>query len=46
MAGLQGELQSVQFKPARWQAVLGPAIAGVGLLILSAWHCRCSSSQS
>lgn len=34
MARLQGELQSVQFKPARWQAVLGPAIAGVGLLLL------------
>src|SRR5215213_612627 len=34
MAKLQSELQPVQFKPARWQAVLGPAIAGVGLLLL------------
>jgi hypothetical protein len=33
MARLQIE-RPVQLKPARWQAVLGPAIAGLGLLML------------
>jgi hypothetical protein len=37
MARPQSGLQPAQFKPARWQAVLGPAVAGLGLLLLIGW---------
>jgi hypothetical protein len=42
MARLRSGLQPAQTKPSRWQAVLGPAVAGFGHT--AAWHCRCSPS--
>jgi hypothetical protein len=37
MARQGSGLQSAQFKPASWQAVLGPAVTGLGLLLLIGW---------
>lgn len=37
MARHQGELQPAQTLPSRWQAMLGPAIAGLGMLLLIGW---------
>ena len=37
MARLRSGLQPAQTKPSRWQAVLGPAVAGLGILLLIGW---------
>jgi hypothetical protein len=37
MARLQSELQLAQTKPSRWQAVVGPTLAGLGILLLIGW---------
>jgi hypothetical protein len=37
MARFRIGLQPVQIGPVRWHAVLGPAIAGLGLLLLLGW---------
>jgi hypothetical protein len=34
MARPQSELQPAQTPPSRWQAVLGPAVVGLGVLLL------------
>ena len=36
MARLRNELQPMQ-SPPRWQAVLGPAVASLGILLLIGW---------
>ena len=37
MARHRGELQPAQTPSSRWQAVLGPAVAALGLLLLVGW---------
>ena len=33
----RSELQPAQTPPLRWQAILGPAVAGLGMLLLIGW---------
>jgi hypothetical protein len=37
MARPRSELQPAQAPSSRWQAALGPAVAGLGILLLIGW---------